>query len=136
MIAPEIQHQPSSGSVVLTDPDNGDVLALVSYPGYDTNRLANTMDNEYYNKLLSDLSSPFYNHATQEKTAPGSTYKMITLAAGLGEGVINSGTSIYCSGIYEKVTPNPKCWIHPNGHGGASAATALRDSCNIYFYED
>lgn len=127
--------EPCSGSVVLTDPDNGDVLALVSYPGYDTNRLANTMDSDYYNKLLNDLSSPFYNHATQEKTAPGSTYKMITLAAGLGEGVINTGTSIYCSGIYEKVTPNPKCWIHPNGHGGETASTALRDSCNIYFYE-
>lgn len=127
--------EPCSGSVVLTDPDNGDVLALVSYPGYDTNRLANTMDNEYYNQLLSDLSSPFYNHATQEKTAPGSTYKMITLAAGLGEGVVNSSTSIYCSGEYEKVTPNPKCWIHPRGHGGESAATALRDSCNVYFYE-
>lgn len=127
--------EPSSGSVVLTDPDSGDVLALVSYPGYDANRLANTMDTKYYNKLLIDSSSPFYNHATQEKTAPGSTYKMVTLAAGLTEGIVQSDTTLFCSGLYEKVSPNPKCWIHPNGHGSVSAETSLQVSCNNYYYE-
>lgn len=127
--------EPCSGSIVLTDPENGDVLALVSYPGYDNNRLANTIDTQYYAKLVSDLASPFYNHATQEKTAPGSTYKMVTLAAGITENVITYESILYCDGLYEKVLPNPKCWIHPNGHGGQNPTTALQNSCNNYFYE-
>lgn len=127
--------EPSSGSVVITDPENGDVLALVSYPGYDNNRLANTIDSAYYNKLVNDLSSPFYNHATQEKTAPGSTFKMITLAAGITEEVSTNGTVLYCNSIYEKVSPNPKCWCYPYSHGMVNPSTSLRDSCNNYFYE-
>ena len=61
---------PCSGSAVVTDPNTGEFLAVVSYPGYDNNRLANTMDSGYYNQLLNDLSQPFYNKATQQKTAP------------------------------------------------------------------
>ena len=56
---------PCSGSIVIVDPNTGETLACVSYPGYDNNRLANNMDTEYYRKLNSDLSSPFYNKATQ-----------------------------------------------------------------------
>ncbi len=58
---------PCSGSIVIVDPNTGETLACVSYPGYDNNRLANNMDTEYYRKLNSDLSSPFYNKATQQK---------------------------------------------------------------------
>ena len=76
--------------MVVTDPDNGKVLACVSYPGYDNNRLANSMDSEYYNQLINDSSRPFYNNATQEKTAPGSTYKPLAAIAGLTEGAISS----------------------------------------------
>lgn len=127
--------EPCSGSVVITDPDNGDVLALVSYPGYDNNKLANTIDSAYYNKLVNDLSSPFYNHATQEKTAPGSTFKMVSLAAGITEEVITNGTVLYCNSIYEKVSPNPKCWCYPQSHGMINPSTSISNSCNNYFYE-
>ena len=64
---------PCSGSVVITDPNTGEIKACVTYPGYDNNRLANQMDTGYYRKLTSDLSEPFYNKATQQRTAPGST---------------------------------------------------------------
>ncbi len=127
--------EPCSGSAVVTDPNSGEVLAMVSYPGYDNNRLANNMDSEYYNKLLTDWASPFYNRATQEKTAPGSTYKMVTTAAGLAEGVISTDTYIACTGEFDKITPSPKCWIHPYSHGGLEVEGAIRHSCNIYFYE-
>ena len=80
---------PCSGSVVITDPSTGETLACVSYPGYDNNRLANNMDTDYYRKLNKDLSTPFYNKATQERTAPGSTFKPVTAIAGLSEGVIH-----------------------------------------------
>lgn len=127
--------EPCSAGAVVTDPQTGEVLACVSYPGYDSNRLANTMDTEYYSHLVSGMNNIFYNHATQEKTAPGSTYKMVTAVAGLTEGVISSGSTIYCSGTFTKVTPSPNCWIYPGAHGSLSVVGALRESCNDFFYE-
>ncbi|QHQ63567.1 hypothetical protein Ana3638_00490 [Anaerocolumna sedimenticola] len=79
---------PYSGSAVVVEAGTGKVLACVTYPGYDNNRLANQMDTGYYNKLYKDLSMPFYNRATQQLTAPGSTFKPITIIAGLKEQVI------------------------------------------------
>ncbi len=58
--------EPCSGGIVVTDPNTGDVLACVSYPGYDNNRLANTMDSAYYNQLATGTARAFYNRATQE----------------------------------------------------------------------
>lgn len=127
--------EPCSGSAVVTDVNTGEVLACVSYPGYDNNRLANTMDSAYYNKLANDLSSPFYNTATQERTAPGSTYKMLTSVAALTEGIITPPDGVVCEGIFEKVFPNPKCWISPGAHGWLDVTGALQHSCNIFYYE-
>lgn len=127
--------EPCSGSAVVTDVNTGEVLACVSYPGYDNNRLANTMASAYYNKLANDLSSPFYNTATQERTAPGSTYKMLTSVAALTEGIITPSDGVVCEGIFEKVFPNPKCWISPGAHGWLDVTGALQHSCNIFYYE-
>lgn len=127
--------EPCSGSAVVTDVNTGEVLACVSYPGYDNNRLANTMDSAYYNKLANDLSSPFYNTATQERTAPGSTYKMLTSVVALTEGIITPSDGVVCEGIFEKVFPNPKCWISPGVHGWLDVTGALQHSCNIFYYE-
>ncbi|MDD2979207.1 MAG: penicillin-binding transpeptidase domain-containing protein [Hespellia sp.] len=131
----ELALEPCTGSAVVTDVNTGKVLACVSYPGYDNNRLANTMDSAYYNQLVKDLSSPLYNNATQEKTAPGSTYKMVSSVAGLTEGVIDTSSIISCSGIFDKVVPNPKCWIYPGAHGGLNVTGAIENSCNDFFYE-
>lgn len=127
--------EPCSGGAVVTDPGSGEVLSCVSYPGYDNNRLANTMDTDYYNDLVSGMNNIFYNRATQEKTAPGSTYKMVSAVAALTEGVIDSGSTVYCSGEFTKVTPSPKCWIYPNAHGSLNVVGALEHSCNDFFYE-
>ncbi len=127
--------EPCTGSLVMTDTDTGEVLACVSYPGYDNNRLANTMDSEYYSKLVTDSSRPFYNNATQEKTAPGSTYKPLVSIAGIGEGVIDTGSAITCYGEYKRVEPHPKCWIYPNAHGTLAVSGAIENSCNCFYYE-
>ena len=127
--------EPCSGGVVVTDPGSGDVLACVSYPGYDNNRLANTMDTDYYNDLVSGMNNIFYNRATQEKTAPGSTFKMVSAVAALTEGVIDGSSTVYCTGEFTKVTPSPKCWIYPNAHGSLNVVGALEHSCNDFFYE-
>lgn len=126
---------PCSGSCVITDVNTGELLALVSYPGYDNNRLANGVDAEYYASLQSDLSNPFYNNATQQRTAPGSTFKMVTSVAGLAEGVITTTTEILDKGVYENVSNKPECWRYPANHGLINLSEALRDSCNYYYYE-
>lgn len=126
---------PCSGSCVITDPNTGELLACVSYPGYNNNRLANTMDTAYYKKIYNDNSLPMYNHATQQLTAPGSTFKMVTAAAGLTEHVIGVDTIIETKGAFEKLTPSPKCWIHPSDHGEINVVGAIRDSCNYFFYD-
>lgn len=135
LTAGQLGLEPCSASAVVTDPDSGDVIALISYPGYDINLLANTVDSEYYSKLSQNLSSPFYNHATLEKTAPGSTYKMVVAAAGLTEGVINEWSTIDCTGIFEKVVTSFKCWIYPKDHGELTVIDAISSSCNYFFYE-
>ncbi len=126
---------PCSGSMVITDVNTGDVLALVSYPGYDNNMMANGVNAEYYAKLRSDNSNPLYNYATQQKTAPGSTFKMVSSTAGLSEGVITTDSIIYCNGIFDKLDSPPKCWIYPSGHGGLNVTGGIRNSCNSFFYE-
>jgi len=126
---------PCTGSCVITDVNSGEVLALVSYPGYDNNKLANGVDAQYYAKLNEDLSNPQWNYATQEKTAPGSTFKMLTATAGLSENVISTTTEIDCVGVFREVDNEPECWIYPSStHGFDNLSEAIRDSCNLYFY--
>lgn len=126
---------PCSGSAVVTDTATGKVLACVSYPGYDNNRLANQMDNKYYYKIYNNASLPLFNRATQQLSAPGSTFKPVTIIAGLEEGVIDESTMVECDGVFDKVDPPLKCWNHA-GHGAVNGVdSALKNSCNDYLCE-
>ena len=125
---------PCTGSTVITDVNTGEIKALVSYPGYDNNKLANGVDAEYYAFLQEDNSNPLYNYATQEKTAPGSTFKMVTSTAGLAENIITTSTTIQCTGKFYDVSNEPECWIYPGNHGFINVSEAIRDSCNVFFY--
>ncbi|MGN0395693.1 MAG: penicillin-binding transpeptidase domain-containing protein, partial [Coprococcus sp.] len=126
---------PCSGSIVVTDPDTGDVKALVVYPGYDNNRLTNEIDEEYYKKVTEDKTTPMYNRATMQRTAPGSTFKPLSTVAGLSENVISLGSVIQTTGSFDKITPSPHCWIYPGSHGTIGIASAIENSCNCFFYE-
>ncbi len=126
---------PYSASMVVTDVNTGDVLALVTYPGYDNNKMANGVNAEYYSQLLNDLSTPLRNYATMQMTAPGSTFKMVSATAGLMEGAITPYTTVTCNGIFEDIYPPPTCWIHPGRHGSLNLSGSIRHSCNIFFYE-
>lgn len=125
---------PCTGSTVITDINTGEIRALVSYPGYDNNKLANGVDAEYYASLQEDNSNPLYNYATQEKTAPGSTFKMVTSTAGLAENIITTTSTIECTGKFYDVSNEPECWIYPSNHGFINVSEALRDSCNVFYY--
>ena len=127
---------PCCGAVVVTDVNSGDVLACVSYPSYDNNRLANSADTAYLAKLNMDYSRPLWNYATQYKSAPGSTFKPISAIAGLEEGVINLDTPILCTGTFDKLYGiQHKCWVYPGGHGTLTVTGGIAHSCNCFFYE-
>ena len=127
---------PCSGSAVITDPNSGAILACVSYPGYDNNRIANQTDTEYWAKINSDESGPLYNKATQQRTAPGSTFKPVVAVAGLMEGVIDDSTVINCTGVFGEGLFDESDWIHCHnlsGHGPLNIRGAIENSCNVFF---
>lgn len=126
---------PCSASVVITN-TQGEVIALVSYPSYDNNRLANSIDNNYYAWLQTDLTRPMWNSATQQKTVPGSTFKMVSATAALEEHVVTTSSHILCRGIFDRFTTNQyKCWIYPSAHGNLNVVGGIANSCNCFFYE-
>lgn len=125
---------PCNASVVITDVNTGDVLAMVSYPGYDNNKMANSVDAEYFAKLNADKSNPQLNYATQSAMAPGSTFKIVSATAGLMEGVIDLGDTTTCVGTFTEIVPSPRCWKR-TGHGVEGVTSAIRDSCNYFFYD-
>lgn len=126
--------EPCTGSCVVTDEKTGEIRAMVSYPGYNSNKLANGVDSEYFASLQHDKSFPLLNYATQQKTAPGSTFKLVSATAGLAENVITTSDQIRCTGIYNDISNKPKCWIYPGSHGLDNVSEAIRDSCNVFFY--
>lgn len=125
---------PCTGAVVVTNVTTGDVLALVSYPGYDNNKMANSVEPAYYSKLLADKTSPMLNYATQYAAAPGSTFKMVSSTAALMEGEVTLSSRVNCTGAYTQVTPSPRCWRH-SGHGSLNLTAAIQNSCNFFFYD-
>lgn len=131
--------EPCTGSVVVSDVNSGEVLALVTYPSYDNNELVNTFNNEYYNKLLEDPATPLVNRPLMQKKAPGSTLKMVTAIAGLETGVITPDTQIRDMGVFKDAgTPYANCLIYSlNGstHGYVNVSHALEVSCNYFFYD-
>ena len=121
------------GSVVVMDVKTGQVLACASYPTYNLSTF-----REDYAQLSQDPLAPMFNRALMATYAPGSTYKMNMVIAGINAGVISSSTKITDQGVYRKYPGfNPKCltWTTSGRtHGHIDAAQALCVSCNYFFY--
>ncbi len=124
---------PCSGTVVVVDL-YGDVKALVTYPGYDNNKMANSVDPEYYAKLLADNSLPLTNYATRNASAPGSTFKPVSATAALCENLLTLQSKTNCVGAFRYVNPAPYCWKRW-GHGSLDVTGAIANSCNYFFYD-
>ncbi|MCI8750294.1 MAG: hypothetical protein HFH66_02815 [Lachnospiraceae bacterium] len=126
--------EPCSGSIVITDVNTGKVKAMVTYPSYDNNKMANKVDSEYFNTYLTQSkSSPLINRPVQQAIAPGSTFKIVSSVAGLEEGVINTNTTIYDATVFDKIDHPAKCWSSAS-HGSVNVSTAIEASCNYFFY--
>jgi len=136
------------GVVVALDPRNGQILAMVSLPTYDNNMFSKRLDEKAYQALTENPHLPLYNHAIADQVPSGSVFKIVPATAALNEGVINRYTTINCPGrilLVNKFAPdNPElaqpfvCWVYlqnGGGHGAETVVDALRDSCDVFFYE-
>ena len=116
----------STGAVVVEDCNNGEVLAAASYPAYDLNDYY-----EHYSELASHRLTPLYNRFALGTYAPGSTFKPMVALASLQEGAITENTRFVCSQYMEVAGHVFKC---TDSHGSDDVRTALKDSCNVFFY--
>ena len=124
----------TAGASVVVDPRSGEVLALVSLPGYDTNLFTHGISQADYARLLNDPDRPLLNRAIAGQYAPGSTFKMVTATAGLQEGKITAQTLLTCPPYV-----NVNGWIYHNwasySLGYMNVARALATSCDTFFYQ-
>lgn len=126
----------NAGALTVMNVKTGAVIALVSNPTFDLS----TFDEDY-EELRKDERSPMFNRAINGTYAPGSTFKVGVAAAALTEGTIDSSTQIECTGIYQYYAESnftPSCWIHlmyRSQHGWLDVSSAIRVSCNCFFYE-
>ncbi len=117
-----------TGSVVVMDARNNEVLAMASYPNYD-----NSTYQDDYEKLSKDVSKPLWNRALKSTYTPGSTIKPAVAMAGLEEGIVKGDMGIVCTGIYTHYKDyQPRC---TKVHGYQNVVNAIFNSCNIYFYD-
>jgi penicillin-binding protein 2 len=136
------------GAAVVLDPRDGQILAIVSLPTFDNNMFSGRLDEDEYERLLTDPHRPFINHAIADQVPPGSTFKIVPATGALQEGVINRFTTLNCPGrmlLPNKFVPDDPslaqpfyCWIqlqNGHGHGPLSVVDAIAQSCDIFFYQ-
>ncbi|HEX2139361.1 MAG TPA: penicillin-binding protein 2 [Woeseiaceae bacterium] len=128
--------QGQRGSVVAIDPNNGDVLALVSAPTFDPNGFALGMSTSEYNALQFDPDQPLFNRAVRGNYPPGSTIKPMLSLAALEVGATNLTRRTFCRGYYTLPgsTHRYRDWLQ-QGHGEVDLHDAITRSCDVYFYE-
>jgi len=135
----DLQHNPydphpnaKAGAAVVIDVRTGEVLALASRPTFDPNEFAAGISSKRWNELIKDPLHPFNNRAIAGTYPPGSTFKMLTAIAALEEGKTTPEEQIVDHGVYWII---PKKDWKPGGHGLVNVVKAIKESCDIYFYE-
>ncbi|WP_281823800.1 penicillin-binding protein 2 [Jannaschia rubra] len=123
-----------SAAAVVMDVRNGDVLAAVSAPSYDPNLFVSGISVPDYAGLRDNDHRPLHNKIVQGLYPPGSTFKMVTLMAGLEAGEIGGGDRFYCGGYTKVANRRFHCWKR-GGHGWVDIAKSLRESCDVFYYE-
>lgn len=132
-VVAELAMEGKRGAVVALDPRNGEILAMVSRPTYDANRLSGRIRAEDWREIVNDPFNPLLNRAIQAQLAPGSTFKPLMAIAGLEEGVIDENFRAHCGGGATFYGRFFKCHKR-GGHGSVDLRTAMAQSCDVYFY--
>ncbi|MCD6355983.1 MAG: penicillin-binding protein 2 [Anaerolineaceae bacterium] len=134
----------ANGVAIAINPKTGEILALVSYPTFENNRMARFIPAYYYEQLSRDPNRPLFNHAISAEHPPGSVYKLASALGFMNEGILAPTDSIECPGkisILEKYSPNdpgtPRDYVCYDklGHGKVNFLRAIALSCDIYFYK-
>ena len=125
--------QDKVGAVVALDPRNGAILAMTSSPSYDPNLFARRLRPDDWMRLITDPNHPLQNRALQNTQPPGSTFKPLMALAGLSAHVIDTNTTFYCSGAATFYGRARRCWRR-EGHGAVNLRAAIKNSCDVYFY--
>ena len=131
---PEFKDEITGAAAVVVDVRTGEPLAMASWPTYDVSTVV-----ENYAELLETPNAPLFNRALMGAYAPGSTFKPCTAIAALTMGIINTEKKVKCEGVFTKYAADgyaPECWIWAEGftHPEENVTTAIRDSCNYFFY--
>jgi len=123
-----------AGAAVAIDVNSGEILAFVSKPDFDPSLFSGKMPADKWKEYLEDKRHPLENKALTGQYPPGSTFKIITALAGLENGLIDPGTSVTCRGSFKMGKSTFNCW-NKRGHGTTNLKKALRESCDVYFYQ-
>jgi penicillin-binding protein 2 len=124
-----------SASAVVMDIHTGEVLAMVSAPAFDPNVFSRGLNAREWEELVSNPKQPLNNKAIQGQYPPGSTFKMLTAIAALDAGVITPATQFNCPGHFAFGNRQWYCWKFKGGHGTVDLNLAIRQSCDVFFYE-
>jgi penicillin-binding protein 2 len=122
------------GAVVAMNPQNGDILAMVSKPDFDPNLFSRGISPENWKSIVDNPAHPLQNRATQGQYPPGSIFKILVAMAGLEERMITPETVFQCNGVYPFGNREYQCW-KKEGHGQVNLRRAIVESCDIYFYQ-
>jgi penicillin-binding protein 2 len=122
-----------AGSVVVMDPRNGDVLAMVSTPAFEIDRFTGSIDRGAWLRVMQDPNHPLLNRTIQSQYPPGSVFKLVVAAAGLQEGTLVPSDRVQCSGQFHLGTWTFRDW-KKEGHGSVDLMRGIRDSCDVFFY--
>lgn len=122
------------GAGVILDPNNGDVLAMTSVPGFDPNRFMPMLTPAQWRAIVEDKDRPLLNRAIAASYAPGSTFKPVVALAALESGRATAQTTFYCPGYFTLGRGRWSCWYEP-GHGSVNLRQAIERSCNVYFFQ-
>ena len=123
-----------AGSINVINIKTGEIICMASTPTYDPNKIIKKPNADYWESLLSNTLSPLTNRSIQGLYSPGSTFKMIVAIAALKYGIINSNSTHSCSGKIEFGDRVYHCW-KTNGHGKMDVTDAIKQSCDVFFYE-
>jgi penicillin-binding protein 2 len=121
------------GAVVVLDARTGGVLTMASFPTYDPNKFINRFTPEEWIELVKNPDNPLINRAIQGQYSPGSIFKPAMALGALDLGIITEQTTFFCAGVAQFYKRPFHCWFEP-GHGALALPEAIRQSCNIYFY--
>lgn len=125
--------QDQGAGVVAMDVDTGNILALVSMPGFDPDIFSKGITTEYWKSLSTDKKGPLLNKAISGQYPPGSTYKLMVGLAALNAGAITPATTVYCPGQFYLGDHKFNCWKE-GGHGTVNFHEAVAQSCDTFFY--